>query len=209
MTLGAIKAEALRMMQVDIDVDENNVHIVEEDEGFRMYYSGIPGALNRAFSNLEARRVLPKKRAELTDARVLPGRVALFSLDKVPCFFAPARLVVIGEHYMNENCPFSYEAGYITVCQYDKDARYELLYYPAINRVTNLTLNSTGIDLPEQLAEALPYFIKAELYRMDEPGEANDARNWYEAAVEQYALSMTNGVQTKVESIWEETADEI
>ena len=59
MTLGEIKAEALRLMQIDEDVDGDTVGNVVDNEDFRLFYTGMPGALNRAFADLEARRILP------------------------------------------------------------------------------------------------------------------------------------------------------
>ena len=202
MTLGEIKAEAMRLMHIDRDIDGNSVAQLAEDEDYAVLYSGIVGALNRAFSDLEARRILPLRRAVLNDPTVR-GERAHFSLDAVADMFCPARLMVESVHYADDDHPYSYLPGRITVEDYDKDAAYELLYYPSVARLTHTTPNSTEIDLPEALAAALPYYVKADVYRIDEPGEANDARNWYEAAVAQYAASLSCGVQGSVENVFE------
>ena len=57
MTLGEVKAEALRLMQIDQDLDGDTVGNVVDNEDFRLFYTGMPGALNRAFADLEARRI--------------------------------------------------------------------------------------------------------------------------------------------------------
>ncbi len=38
--------------------------------------------------------------------------------------------------------------------------------------------------LPDKIAAYIPYFIKGDIYRNDEPNEASEARNWYEQGME-------------------------
>ena len=202
MTLGEIKAEAMRLMHVDMDVDGESVAQLEGDEDYAVLYSGIVGALNRAFADLEARRILPLRLAVLNSPTVV-GRRAHFSLEAVKDLFAPLRLSVESERYFDDDHPYLYRAGSVTVEDYDKDAVYSLYYYPSVTRVSHVTPNGTEVDLPDALAAALPYYVKADVYRIDEPGEANDARNWYEAAVAQYAAGLSCGVQGSVVNAFE------
>lgn len=201
MTLGDIKAEALRLMGADVDVDGDTVGDMEYDDNYSLFYNGMVGALNRAFSDLEVRRVLPLCRRELVSPVVKGGR-ACFMLDGIEDLFAPARLAVEGEDYWDDDHPYRYEAGRLSVEHYDTSATYELLYYPRLARLTHLTSNGVSLPLPDALATALPYYIKADLFRVDEPGEANDARNWYEAAVDRYAAQLECGVQRCVETVF-------
>ena len=203
MTLGEIKAEALRLMHIDMDVEEETVGNIEFDDNFGVLYSGIVGAVNRALSDLEARRILPLKRALLGEPQRLVGDAAEFPLDGIADLSLPARLTVIGEGYVVEDCPYAFEAGRLRVMDYDKGAAYELLYHPSPARVKRDTPNSTVLELPEVLAAALPYYVKADVFRIDEPGEANDARNWYENAVAQYASLLHNGPQGSVLNAFE------
>ena len=269
MTLGEVKAEALRLMQIDQDLDGVTVGNVVDNEDFRLFYTGMPGALNRAFADLEARRILPLKRVVLYEppqgitppaggdtssvaasatpsptgegngtstpmgaseagngsrmwnvdggyvyegnyrARrsrgevpyVVRGNRARFMPD-LPDMAAPARVLMeCGDGY-DDNHPYRFEAGVLTIADFDATATFELLYHPSIVRVRADTPNATELALPEALAAALPYYLKADLYRVDEPGEANDARNWYEAAVAQYAATLTDGVQNTVETVY-------
>lgn len=204
MTLGEIKAEALLLMHMDKDVDGTTVCNFENDENFGTYIAGMPGALNRALADLESRLILPLRRVVLHEAQQLIGREAVFSLEHLTDLFAPERLVVQGEHYMDEDCPYSIDMGQLRVFRYDKHATYTLLYHPVLQRVTHTTPDSTVLDLPEQLAAALPYYLKADLYRIDEPGEANDARNWYESAVARYAELHRTWTQGAVQNVFGE-----
>lgn len=223
MTLGEVKAEALRLMQIDEDVDGDTVAAMADSEDYRLFYKGMPGAINRALADLEARRILPLKRVVLYEpqqaitppvggdtssvagGRAVPyevrGNRARFMTD-LPDMAAPARVVVEGDHGCDDNYPYRFEAGVLTIADFDATATFELLYHPRIVRVRADTPNATELALPEALAAALPYYLKADLYRVDEPGEANDARNWYEAAVAQYAATLTDGVQNTVETVY-------
>ena len=231
MTLGEIKAEALRLMHIDMDVDAETVGNIEFDDNFGVLYSGIVGAVNRALSDLEARRILPLKRALLGEAysrrpqngasrtsqngasrtspptvevcEAVAGQVVYFPLDGIADLSLPARLTVIGEGYVVEDCPYTFEAGRLRVMDYDKGAAYELLYHPRPARVKRDTPNGTVLEIPEVLVAALPYYVKADVFRIDEPGEANDARNWYENAVAQYASLLHNGPQGSVINAFE------
>ena len=219
MTLGEIKAEALRLMLVDRELDGESVGDLELDEDYGMLYTGTVGAINRALADLEARRILPLKRAVLGEpysmrprtvedagpykGKAVAGQAAYFLLDGIADLSLPARLAVMGENYVDEDCPYVFEAGRLRVMRYDAGAVYELLYHPSLARVTHTTPNSTVLELPEVLAAALPYYVKADLYRADEPGEANDARNWYESAVAQYASLLHNGPQGSVVNVFE------
>ena len=48
------------------------------------------------------------------------------------------------------------------------------------------------LDIPNGIAEQIPYFIKGDLYRDDEPNEASEARNWFEAAMDAIITGRTN-----------------
>ena len=203
MTLGTIKAEALRLMHVEENIDEMNVEDLLNDESFSVLYTGTVGAINRAFADLESKRTLPLCRMSLPMPQMLGG-MARFDLSLSGAVFEPVRLVAYTNEYYDDDHPYRYEAGQVLINDYDAAASYELLYLPAITRITPTTDNDNVLTLvngtpwPEVLAAALPYYIKADLFRIDEPGEANDARNWYEMAVAQYADGRQQGVQGSV-----------
>ncbi|MBO7342086.1 MAG: hypothetical protein J6U87_05350, partial [Clostridia bacterium] len=169
MTLGEIKAEAMRLMHVDMDIDGESVAELSGNENYGGLYSGIVGALNRAFADLEARRILPLRLAVLNSPTVV-GRRAHFSLEAVKDLFAPLRLSVecsryydkdshtylyrTGEYdknvtyellYFDDDHPYLYRAGSVTVEDYDKDAVYSLYYFPSVTRVSHVTPNGTEV----------------------------------------------------------------
>ena len=64
----------------------------------------------------------------------------------------------------------------------DEHTTYTVLYYPSIPRVTSETDDNTELAIPDKIATHIPYFVKGDLFRDDEPDEA---RNWFEMAMEQ------------------------
>jgi hypothetical protein len=200
MTLGDIKAQALQMMGFDEYVDANNVDDFAEDDNFGPLLRQMWSAVNRCFADLETKRVLPLQRASLPSPTG-KGTWRRFDYSGISDLFEVVRLVMETNYGVDDDHPFLLEAGgTLRVNDYDDSANYVVLYRPKLKRLTACTDNSTEIDLPEALAAAVPYFVKSEVHRFDEPDEAGEARNFYEAAVEQYAsraeISRQGAVQT-------------
>ena len=124
MKIGEIKAEAMRLMNVELG--GMAVENLALDENVSDLYHRLVGALNRGLTDLETKRVLPLKVAVLTEPLYVVRDAAAFSLDSVSDMLTPARLEVRGEDYIERSQPFSFEAGRLMVYGYDKHATYEL-----------------------------------------------------------------------------------
>lgn len=214
MTLGDVKAQALQMMGFDEYVDGDNVDDFAEDDNFGPLLRQMWSAVNRCFADLETKRVLPLKRASLPTPTG-KGTWRRFDYSVIGDLFEVVRLVMETNYGVDDDHPFLLEeGGKLRVNDYDDTAKYVVLYRPKLKRLTAYTDNSTVIGLPmgdtdnkpenavlpDALAAAVPYFVKSEVHRFDEPDEAGEARNFYEAAVEQYAsraeISRQGAVQT-------------
>lgn len=195
MTLGEIKIETLKLMFTNLDndirVDTLGVNLL--DENYRDYLINMPGGINRCFSSLEEKRVLPSRSMQLnfTDG-LASGSYWRYDLNKISDFFDIERIV-------RESDDGEYDGDYewrreanILVLANDEDATYTLIYKPRLARITSSTSNDTELGIPDYIASYIPYFLKGELYRDDEPNEASEARNWYEQAMEELLLSQTN-----------------
>lgn len=68
----------------------------------------------------------------------------------------------------------------------EEDELFKVEYMPKAQYFTSTTPNETEIDIPEVLARAIPYFIKAELYEQEEPQLSASARNIFENALAEY-----------------------
>ena len=200
MTLGDVKAQALQMMGFDEYVDGDNVDDFAEDDNFGPLLRQMWSAVNRCFADLETKRVLPLQRASLPSPTG-KGTWRRFDYSGISDLFEVVRLVMETNYGVDDDHPFLLEeGGMLRVNDYDDTANYVVLYRPKLERLTAYTADSTVIDLPDALAAAVPYFVKSEVHRFDEPDEAGEARNFYEAAVEQYAsraeISRQGAVQT-------------
>ena len=103
------------------------------------------------------------------------------------------------------DCDYQTEGDTLVLERYDdEDITYTVLYRPTIPRVDSLTDDDWEIPVPENIAALIPYFVKGDLYRDDEPNEASEARNWFEAGIEEILLRKTNKV-SRVKTIYSQT----
>lgn len=187
MKLGDIKIEALKIMFVnyntDLTIDE--LDNAMQDENYGSYLVNMPGAINRCFSVLEERRVLPIKSYTLSPSQgFASGSFIRFNLEElIDDYFDIDRLVCEKEKSYDGNVDFRME-GNVLVLPLIDDEVYTVMYYPALERVNSETDNETELKIPNKIAAHIPYFIKGDLYRDDEPDEANESRNWFEAAIQ-------------------------
>ncbi len=189
MKLGDIKVESLKIMFVsthtDLSIDELDNAL--RDENYGSYLVNMPGAINRCFSVLEEKRVLPIKAYTLNASEGLASdsyiRFDLATLIEDFCDID--RLVCERREEYDGNAEFRMEGNVLVLLLLDEDTTYTVLYYPSIPRVTSETDDKTELAIPDKIATHIPYFVKGDLFRDDEPDEANEARNWFEMAMEQ------------------------
>lgn len=188
MTLGEIKIESLKLMFVNAndDIYPEKLAEMENDETYRGYLHNMPGAINRCFSNLEAKRILPSKRTQMPQTGTVDVSLIsdFFDIERV------VRRMDNGDY--DSDFPYVFEGNYL-VYENDPDSEYFLIYKPKLPRIKSYVSNDMELPIPDSIATYIPYFIKGDLYRDDEPGEAAEARNWYEQAMEE-VMRMQNDV---------------
>ena len=198
MKLGEIKVEALRLMFMGgaLEIGADQLVDFADDDTYGYYLSRMPGAINRALAVIERRRVLPVRTVRLTS----DGReCARYSLKSIaPDLYEIERLAWSreGEYEPNEN--YVIEGGDLLVPSFDPEADYTLLYYPRVERVSAGTDDKKEIEIPEEIAEVIPYAIKGDLFRDDESSEADAARAFFESALRDIVLSRNAGSQGSV-----------
>lgn len=89
-----------------------------------------------------------------------------------------------GEAY-NVNGICKYRDGNKWV-QVEEDELFKIEYTPKAPYITSTTSNEEELIIPEVLARVIPYFIKADLYEMEEPQISASARNIFESALSEY-----------------------
>lgn len=209
MKLGEIKIEALKLMfinyNIDISIEELDRYL--QDENYASYLVNMPGAINRCFANIEERGVLPPKSFVLKREDGLASASFIrFDLPTlIEDFFSVDRIIYeCGDDYDGDH-DYRMEGNTLVLENFDdKRESFILLYKPKVERVLASTDNETEIEIPENIAVHIPYFIKGDLYRDDEPNEASEARNWYEAAMEGISTATENKTG-KVKSTYKQT----
>ena len=208
MTLGDIKLQSLKLMFAGNgkDIAAEDLDGLRDTEEYRDYLTGITGAVNRCFADLERKRVLPIRRFALR-ADVGDSMDAFTAFDLVSLigdFFDIERITYMRGNAYDGNVAYFREGNVIVIHDFDENAAYSVLYRPTIPRVMEWTSHDAEIGVPEGIAVCIPYFVKGELFRVDEPDEAAEARNWYEAAmVELAAGERTGGSETGVRSVFD------
>ena len=220
MKLGDIKIEALKLMFVDFVTDyaAEDITSLSTDESCRDYLANMPGAINRCFADLERRGVIPAKSVELGElgrARKY-GNVRYKLKDIIPDFGRIERVSRESEdgEYCAA-CSYRLEGGVLVlrapdirtytedgVEKYEERETYTLIYRPTLDRISRSTSDEVEIDLPDSIANLIPYYVKGDVYRMDEPDEAGEARNWYEAAINEL-LYEAESSQECVETVFD------
>jgi hypothetical protein len=210
MKYGDIKIEALKLMFINMgdDITVDKLDTYAQDDTYSGYLVNMPGSVNRCFSVLESRGVLPPESKTLTASDgVASGAFIRFNLPSlIENFYDIDR--VVSETSDGEycgDCDYQTEGDTLVLERYDdEDITYTVLYRPTIPRVESLTDDDWVIPVPENIAALIPYFVKGDLYRDDEPNEASEARNWFEAGIEEILLRKTNKV-SRVKTIYSQT----
>lgn len=152
---------------------------------------------------------MPSKSRTLSISEgVVSGAYIRFNLSQIiDDFFDIDRIVSessCGEY--NGDCDYQREGDTVVLDRYseDDDIVYTILYRPSVKRINSFTDNEEELQIPENIASIIPYFVKGDLYRDDEPNEASEARNWFESAIEEMLIKRANKTN-KVKTVYSQT----
>lgn len=183
MTLGEIKIESLRLMfagNLGYGLNENGLNALLSDDNYNVYLYAMTGAINRCFADLESKGATPIESMVLRRDQLADG---VFDLTKIEEYSSLDSVT----DKDGRNVEFVKKGNYLYPPPLLSDEDYCVIYYHVgIPRIGEGTGNSEQIILPDELARLIPYFIKGEVYREEDPNEAGEARNWYEQGVVQY-----------------------
>lgn len=183
MTLGEIKIESLRLMfagNLGYGLNEDGLNALLSDDNYNVYLYAMTGAINRCFADLESKGATPIESMVLRRDHLTDG---VFDLTKIKEY---SSLDSVTDKY-GRNVEFVKKGKYLYPPPLLSDEDYCVIYYHVgLPRIGEGTGNSEQIILPDELARLIPYFIKGEVYREEDPNEAGEARNWYEQGVVQY-----------------------
>ncbi len=201
MTLGEIKLEALRLMFMGgaMNIGEDQLVDMLDDDTYGYYLSRMPGAIDRALSVIERRRVVPSKAYDLDTAE---GQRRFDLRELIPDFYDVVRLICEDGYDYDEVADVRREGDVLVLPSVEATARYTLLYLPTLRRVNAGTDDALELPLPEQIACLLPYAIKADLFRDDEPDEAEAARARFEVGLEEIRNEGRHGSLGSVRTVY-------
>jgi len=202
MTLAEIKVQALNIMFATYEViNTSTLSDKELDENYAPYLQRMKGSINRCIGDIENKCAVPTNNYDLNNPISVTPYVVKYALPndyfKIKCIY-----LTDGRNFY-ENVNYKIIGNYVLL---DKtNGQYMIEYYPKLNRLEDGTPNTFDITyIPQNICELIPYFIKGELYREDEPNEASESMNWYEAKLDQIIIGQpSDSNQSMVESVYE------
>lgn len=204
MTLAELKVECLRIIFANADeiLTADKISQYEVDEQYSDYLSNMTGAINRCFAVLENKRVLPVKSVALEPPSTLASLHIRYDMDDVvDDFFDVDR--VIGESAGAYYPMVDYWMEGNTLVLWNNGLDITVLYRPSLPRVKS-TDNDMELPIPDYIAAYIPYFVKGDIYRNDEPNEASEARNWFEQAISELE-GKKEQYQSVVDTVYSQT----
>ena len=210
MKLGELKIETLMLIfpSISIDVDTENEEKLRQaldnlkaDPNYCDYLSAMTGAINRCFTNLESKGVLPLRYTTFSsdDFALEADRLSL-DISEIKGKIERVDFRNLWER--KENCDFTLEGDRLTI-EDRGEGVYTVVYEAEIPRIKNITGANYIIDLPDKITSLMPYFIKSEVIRADDSDEASAARSLYEAGIAEIVNGSNRyGYQGKVESVF-------
>lgn len=199
MKLGDIKIEALKLMFVSYGefLTTDSLPNYENDENYASYLVKMNGSINRCFADLERKRITPT-RVKIFSAEDAKNRAcnaefdisALDMLELVRLDYENERGVRVSPFRVYEYIP---EEKRLITRKISDGECYHLVYREKLKRLGYDEANELEIELPDTITSVIPFFIKGDLFREDEPNEAAEARNWYEQATEDIINSEQSG----------------
>ena len=208
MKIGEIKIEALKLMfaSYDHDFSVEDLASMKGAEAYRDHLINMPGSIDRAFGVLERRGVLPPKSHVITGNADTYDGVTVNMKEAVDDFLDVDRVSfrsIYGEYI--PFYPFSREGDTVMMDKLSVGDTYTVHYRPSIKRLRDSALDSDQAPVPDRIAELIPYFIKSELYREEDPEEASRAKSLFDQGVSELIDFRANygAVQTVFGMGWE------
>lgn len=207
MTLGEIKIESLKLMYTNLDSDINAdmIDIYLNDDNYRGYLLGMTGSINRCFGRIEERKVLPSKTKRfVADEGTVSSKYIRYDLDAITDLYCVDRVVYESANEYVPDYDYMTEGNTLVLDRISNDGAYTLIYKPSIKRVYSGDSNDDIIEIPDSIAAIIPYYVKGDLFRDDEPNEASESRNWFEQALDEIAQKPTSKSNT-VKTVFNQT----
>lgn len=202
MTYEAVLRESLRLMFLGED-EQLRILTVDDlraEPNYSAIVDAVPGAVDRAVAEIRRRGLTGHK---LRLLGTYPAGLTEFGPEDLPQMDE-----VLAVRDQRGVVPYYYADGVLSV-RTDRDGcRLTLSYVPVAGRFAwDKVKEEIGLD--ERLESLIPYYVKGDLFAQDEPGAAAEARNWFEAGLEQFERSKRSAMrQVRVRNVYGMTAYE-
>ncbi len=193
MTYGEIKKQIFLLLGMGTAATESEIGASYKD-----FEVMIPGAINRAFADVEHRRLTPLKTIGIDESKITRSADhAEYSISDD--IYEINRVIELGRYGERVSCLFAVEGDTVLIFAHSPDdAIFKLEYFKKIKRVNLKTDDATEIDLPQDLAELVPYYAAADIYGEDEPAMADKMRENYLRSIQIYERphNVSQGIKT-------------
>jgi hypothetical protein len=185
MKLKDIMIESLKLMfaSYDRDLALASIDELKADSAFRDYIYNMPPAINRAFGLIENKDVLRDVVRTYTasgEKLVIPEYIAPTDDELGGTVTRIGLKTSSGISWLSwDEIDFSGSEMAIA----SPSGQYVVHYSPKIKRVTAVTVEDTEIPIPDDIAALIPYYVKGELYREEDASEADNAKAWFTAGL--------------------------
>lgn len=189
MELGELKIECLAVMdELNEPITMETLENFESDDSYKDLFARMPGAINRAMDRMATLKKLPIKDVVLSNPEK-KGGYYIYDLNTVPGFRNVKRVSCMFDNgTVDAELDYFYEGHRLMIyAGYNGEIR--LYYYPKSPAITRDMLNTDEVDIPDELARIIPYYVKSDLMTRDEPSLATQARNKFEEALEEMDLN--------------------
>lgn len=170
-----IKKDALRLMGVTPDTQSGEY----ASSNLTDYFSGMDSSILRAIDRMKSLGAIPSKTKSFPI--VEKSNFYNFTLSDLK-INGEIKFIKKIEGNTTEETPFVILNEKI-YAYFEKNKTYFAEFIPSsIDTISD----DQVVDLPEELARIIPYYIKADMYEEEEPSLASLSRNLFESYLEEY-----------------------
>ena len=171
-----IKRDALRLMGIIPDTVGNDY----DTSKIRAYLCGMNNSILRAVDRMKNLALIPDKLIELPSNE--KSEVKRYSLSELGINGEVQEVLVLDGLTIHE-ADYALISGYLSIFV-ERGKSYFIKFQP---KNEGKFEDNDELDIPDELARLIPYFIKAELYEEEEPSLAVASRNMFEGYLKEYA----------------------
>ena len=200
MTKGELIVACLKLM-FEVDDSKIDASIISTNEDYNSQYgskiNNMIESINRAFMEVQKNDKMPKDviildRLENTTNNIIEYEIP-YDVYKI------INIKYDSGSYVLPNVPIRRKGNKHLILNAQTEGKYIIEYYPRIELLTEDMDDNYIINMPDEILQIIPYFVKGDLYEEDEPNLAIASRNMfssYLAEINRYEPNQTKVFST-------------